>query len=349
MRLLVSSVIRLAIYTTVLSLVDTAIATYAATTNFTEWYNVTDFPNEQAANVSRYVYEALKTAGKDLYPFFEHRCIRSQIYDKLGDLAQADGFVQPTQPFDSVFFVGSSYVSSWAIDTGAGLVLIDTQDNPQEAARVVLSGLEYFGYNGSEIAAVIITHEHADHYGGARFLQDTFGMPIYASSVAWDTMADDPIAPQGLVPPERNITIEDGQDLTIGNTTFSFIATPGHTPGTVSFFFNVYDHGSPHVAAIYGGGGVPSNASAKEEQIGSYEKFSNHAILRGADTLIANHQTQDKSLYNFDLLRHRPCGPSNCDEANPFVIGDEAYLRYLKTMALCVRVQAAREGQILSL
>jgi hypothetical protein len=158
-------------------------------------------------------------------------------------------------------------------------------------------------------------------------------------------MADDPIAPEGLVPPERNRTIEDGQYLTFGNTTFSFVTTPGHTPGAVSFFFDVYYHGAPHIAAKYGGGGVPSNASAREDQISSYAKFSTQAELQGADTLIANHQTQDKSLYNFDVLKHRP---STATDQNPFVIGNEAYLRYLKTMGLCVRLQSAREGMNLA-
>lgn len=324
------------------------LAGYGATTNFSEWFNVTEFPDERPDDVSNYLFQALQTAGKDLYTFFEHRCIQGQVYDELSDLEQADGFVQPARPFDSVFFIGSSYVSSWAIDTGAGLVLIDTQDNPQEATEVVLAGLEYFGYNGSDISAVIITHEHADHYGGARYLQETFDLPIYASAIAWDTMAADPIAPEGLIPPERNLTIEDGQVLSFGNTTFHFVSTPGHTPGTMSFFFDVYDQGVPHVAALFGGGGIPSNASARADQVASYEKFAVQAALQRADTLVANHQTQDKAIYNFDLLRHRPCAGATCDYQNPFVIGNEAYLRYLKTMALCVRVQAARDGQTLS-
>ncbi|KAI1867815.1 uncharacterized protein JN550_006956 [Neoarthrinium moseri] len=338
-----------ALWLTLLSIVSPSLQGYGATSNFTEWFNVTEFPQEQPANVSLYLHQALRVAGPDIYPHFEHRCIRSQVYPELGNLAQADGFVTPIRPFDSLFFVGSAYVSSWAIDTGAGLLLIDTQDNPEEVQKVILPGLEYFGYSGSDIAAVIITHEHADHYGGARYLQDNFGTPIYASEKAWDGMANDTIAPKGLIPPTGNLTIEDGESLTIGNTTISFVSTPGHTPGTMSFFFPVYDLGASHLAAIYGGGGVPSKAEAKDEQITSFEKFSNRARELGADVLLAPHQTQDGSLWKFDLLRHRPCGPYNCDEANPFVIGNDAYLRYLKTMEICVRLQAARDGQFLSL
>lgn len=334
-----------------LSSIAPCLAGYGATTNFTTWFNVTEFPDEQAANVSTYMYEALNTAGDDLYTFAAHRCILGQKYPELSDLQQADGFVQPTRAFDSVFFIGSSYVSSWIIDTGDGLVLIDTQDNPEEAAGVVVPGLEYLGYSGSDIVAVIITHEHADHYGGAAYLQDTFGVPIYASAVAWDGMAADPIAPAGLVPPVRNMTIADGQDLTFGNTTFSFVLTPGHTPGSLSFFFDVYDAGEAHVAAVYGGGGIPANATAKDQQIASFAKFGDAAAARGADTLMAPHQTQDNALYNFDILRHRSAYVSTNSSGtpkNPFVLGSEAYQRYLKTMALCVRIDAARLGQNLS-
>ncbi|KAI0153798.1 beta-lactamase-like protein [Pestalotiopsis sp. NC0098] len=322
---------------------------YGATTNFTTWFNITEYPDEQTANVSTYLFEALQTAGDDLYSFFAHRCIQGQAYPELSDLSQADGFVEPTRAFDSVFFIGSSYVSSWIVDTGAGLVLIDTQDNPDEAARIVVPGLEYLGYSTSDIAAVIITHEHADHYGGARYLQDTYDLPVYASAAAWDGMANDSIAPAGLVPPRRNLTIADGQDLTVGNTTLHFVLTPGHTPGTLSFFFDVYDAGARHVAAVYGGGGVPSAADAKADQIASFGKFAEQAEARGADALIAPHQTQDNALYNFDLLRHRPYYTGGSTPANPFVLGNDAYLRYLKTMAFCVRIQAARLGQDLSI
>ncbi|KAK8070608.1 hypothetical protein PG997_010811 [Apiospora hydei] len=315
----------------------------SSTANFTQWWNATEYPNEQAANVTKYMAQGLEIAGKDLHSYFVNRCIRNQVYPDLADGAQSLGFVKPHRPFDSVFFVGSGFVSSWAVDTGAGLVLIDTLDNPDEAREVLLPGLAHFGYNGSDIAAIIVTHEHGDHYGGARYLQDTFGTPVYALEACWDGMEVDPVKPQGLEIPKRNMTLVDGQDLTIGNTTIRVVATPGHTAGTLSLFLPVYDQGVRHVAGIYGGGGIPKAAAAKEQQIASFAKFAQAAPGAGADVLMSNHPGQDDALNNFDILDHRSSAGGN-----PFVIGTDAYVRYLQAMAVCVRIQAARLGDFLS-
>jgi len=58
------------------------------------------------------------------------------------------------------------------------------------------------------------------------------------------------------------------------------------------------------------------------------------------DTLIANHQTMDRSLIHLDLLEHRPS-----DSENPFLLGADAVDRYFRSIAHCVRVKAARDGQ----
>ena len=97
------------------------------------------------------------------------------------------------------------------------------------------------------IKAVIVTHEHADHYGGARWLQETFDTPVYMTKIAWDDLATDPANPGGLIePPNRNFTLEDGVGVTFGNITVTPVATPGHTAGTVSLFFPVYENGVKH-------------------------------------------------------------------------------------------------------
>ncbi|TLD19816.1 hypothetical protein PspLS_09363 [Pyricularia sp. CBS 133598] len=319
----------------------------SATTDFKTWLNVTEFPNQQSENVTRYLGEALRTAGADLYPHFRYRCQANQVYNPLASGQQSSGFIRPAKPFDGVQFVGESFVSSWAFDIGDGnngVVLVDALNNPDEVKGVVLPGLAKFGYKGSDIRALIITHEHADHYGGARYLQDTFGIPAYATRDAWDVLeAGDPVGPKGLVPPFRNETLADGQELTFGNTTFSFVHTPGHTQGTVSFFVPVMDKGEKHLAGFYGGGGIPAAVKAKDQQIASFEKFANKAMEKGADVLMSNHQTQDNAIYNFDVIA------AGASATNPFVIGKDAYVRYLKTMSLCVRVKAARDGQLLSI
>ena len=44
--------------------------------------------------------------------------------------------------FDNLYFVGRGSVSAWAIKTSAGIILIDTLDNPKEADDFIIAGLK---------------------------------------------------------------------------------------------------------------------------------------------------------------------------------------------------------------
>lgn len=217
------------------------------TTNFTAWDPPTLYPAEQSANISRYLEEAFELSAPNFRLIFQNRCITKQIYEFLSSGASEPGWVEPYPAFDGVYFVGQTWVSAWAIDTGDGLILIDALDNADEAREIIIKGVQKFGFAGSDIKAVIVTHEHADHYGGARWLQETFDAPVYMSEVAWDALATDPARPGNLIePPARNLTLEDGVGVTVGNVTVIPVATPGHTAGTVGLLFPVCENGVRH-------------------------------------------------------------------------------------------------------
>ncbi|UQC89017.1 uncharacterized protein CLUP02_14545 [Colletotrichum lupini] len=307
-----------------------------ARAQFEDFFNITEFPKEQKDNVTKWLNDARTLAGPDLYPYFAHRCILGQVYPELSSATQISGLIAPREVFDRLYYIGQSAVSAWAYNTGDGLVVFDALNNAAEAEGILIPSLETLGFTASDIKHLVITHEHFDHYGGARWLQDNYSFATYASAAAWETLSqiqDGPI---------KDRTISDGDRLTIGNVTFSFFVTPGHTPGTVSTIFEVFDKGTNHVAGFYGGVGIPSSASAKDQQIMSLNRFADLAKKADVDTLIANHQNQDRALYHFDLLDHRPDGTQH-----PFVIGTDAFDRYLKVNRQCVRVKAARDGQFL--
>ncbi|KAF5011063.1 hypothetical protein FDECE_2802 [Fusarium decemcellulare] len=310
-------------------------------TDFSAWFNITEFPNAQAANVSRLQVEAQELATGRLWYDYVHRCINSQKYPTISNNVQTPGWVTPAQPFDSLFFVGYSYVSAWAIDTGDGVILIDTLNNAEEAQKVIIPGLKTFGYTGDDIKALVITHEHFDHYGGAAWFQDTFNTPIYASEAAWAGMS------QLKNTPKKDKILADDDILKVGNTSVRVFTTPGHTAGTISLIFPVYDRGVKHTAGLYGGGGIPSKAEDKVTQVESFLRFARIAKKSGVDVLLSNHQTQDHTLQNLDILANRQCSGKKCTSPNPFVVGTGQYVRYLELMAKCVELQAARQGQIL--
>jgi metallo-beta-lactamase class B len=277
---------------------------------------------------------------------FSHRCILNQVYPELSSLAQSGGLVRPSEVFKGVYFVGTTAVSAWAIDTGKGLLVIDTMNNAADAEGIIVRGVESFGFKGEDIKWVLITHEHGDHFNGARWLQDTYNPAFIASDATWKGMEGNDRAP---VKNSKSIVTGEGDKVKFGTVTFTFHVTPGHTPGTLSFFFPVVDHdGSKHTVGFFGGLGLPRTAADQSTQIQSLQRFSQLSKRAPADVLMANHQLQDRSIYHFDILAHRECKGRKCNTPNPFVLGTEAHSRYFNVQALCVRTYGARLGLSLS-
>src|SRR4030095_9417218 len=105
------------------------------------------------------------------------------------------------------------------------------------------------------------------------------------------------------------------------------------------------------------GWGIPGLAAGKDQQLASVVRFGDIAQRAGVDVLLANHQTQDMSLYNLDLLRHRRLkgsnghaianSPGDFEDPHPYVIGKETYQRYLRVQSEGIRASAAPSGQVL--
>jgi hypothetical protein len=310
--------------------------TVGQSTNFSTYFDAVDFPDAQPENVSYHLNRAVEISSPDLIDLMTYRCVLSQRYIEVREGLGINGFVKPAQVFDGFYYIGQNAVSSWLIDTGEGLVIIDSLNNGDEAERILVPGIEAFGYNPADVKALLITHEHFDHYGGSQYMQQTYGIPIYASEIAWDG-----IESQRRDGPTRDRILEEGP-FQLGNLTVNLIATPGHSPGSMSMIFNVADHGKEMMAAINGGAGTATNVTWRAEQIRSNEKLAAAIEEYNVTVLLANHPTQDRAIANLDILDARvcdgACGP------NPFVVGVDAYQRYLRTMSHCVALQSARDG-----
>ena len=84
---------------------------------------------------------------------------------------RAQWHVEPAKVFDNLYFVGQSEYSAWAVTTSAGIILIDTIYDYSVEVEVA-GGLTKLGLDPAQIKYVIVSHGHADHSGGARFLQE---------------------------------------------------------------------------------------------------------------------------------------------------------------------------------
>jgi metallo-beta-lactamase class B len=147
-------------------------------------------------------------------------------------------------------FVGGKLHSAWLLQTSSGYILLDTIYS-YNSEELIVGGMQRLGLNPRDIRYVVISHAHGDHIGGAELLQE-FGAQVVLDPTDWDTIARYPKRYTGMSP-HRDIDAYDGMPLTLGDTTVTLWQTPGHTPGTLSYTFTVFDHGRP-LNVVYSGG-----------------------------------------------------------------------------------------------
>jgi metallo-beta-lactamase class B len=251
-----------------------------------------------------------------------------------GPPPRSEWYAEPRKVFDNLYFVGQSEYTAWAVTTSDGIIVIDPIYDWSVEAEVV-EGLEKLGFDPRDIKYVLVSHAHRDHVGGARLLQERYGARVIMGAGDWDLLERG----GGSWPkPVRDMIAEDGQKLTLGETTLTLYLTPGHTPGTISTLFQVMDNGAPHTAAIWGGTAYNFLGDADEigwfqRYIASAQRFKQLTREAGADVIISNHSNFDESDTKLAALAQRAAGA-----AHPYVVGNEAIQRYLSVVEECAQV-----------
>lgn len=247
---------------------------------------------------------------------------------------------EPMKVFDNLYYVGERAYSAWAVTTSAGIIIIDAIYD-YSVEEQIAGGLKKLGLDPSQIKYVVISHAHRDHVGGAWYLQERFGARVMMTAADWDLLERNS---QKWPKAKRDIVVTDGQQLTLGNTTLTFIHTPGHTPGTMSTLAPVRDNGKPHVAALWGGTGfnftiTPERPAAYwfDSYIKSAQRFREAAAKAGADVFLSNHPSWDGSdAKMLALAKRAPSAP------HPYVIGTKSLQNYLTIAELCARAGKLR-------
>jgi metallo-beta-lactamase class B len=249
----------------------------------------------------------------------------------------ADDF-EAAKVFDNLYFVGTERLSAWAVKTSEGIILLDTLNNDQEAEAIIVTNMQKLGLDPNDIKYIVIAHGHGDHYGGAKYLKDKYGPSILASSIDWDLMESGKMShvKHWGKPPARDLTIEDGQQLTLGDTSLTLYITPGHTPGTVSMIIPVTDNGKEHVAVLWGGTGFNFDQTPENYDMyaSSAERLRQITNTIGADVLISNHGFVDSTPTKLPALINRKTG-----EAHPYVGGPDSVQNFLTVAEECARAR----------
>jgi metallo-beta-lactamase class B len=238
--------------------------------------------------------------------------------------------IEPFQVFDNLYYVGMDNISAWALMTSEGIVLFEAM-MVANWEQTIVRGLETLQLDPNDIKYIVIGHAHNDHWGGAAFLQQRYGAEVLMGEPDWDHILTWPQIGTPAPIPNKGRGITDGDTLTLGDTTIRFVATPGHTPGTISSLIPVKDGENWHLAAYWGG---PSMSflppEGLEQYIGSTYRLENADPT--TDVELTNHPWGDGTFVKAAALAGR-----GAREPHPFVTGHEGVKRWAETLRRCTR------------
>lgn len=174
-----------------------------------------------------------------------------------------EAYMPPFPIWGNLYFVGTKLASSHLIDTGDGLILLDS--GYAETLYLVMDGIRELGFSPYDIRCIVHSHGHIDHVAGTRSLAARTGAATFLGRRDLDYVTgkrDLSFARElGMTFTETftpDVLLDDGDTVSLGGAVIQCVHTPGHTEGTMSFFFQVTDGARTLRAGMHGGVGMNS-------------------------------------------------------------------------------------------
>ncbi|HEY7171866.1 MAG TPA: MBL fold metallo-hydrolase [Vicinamibacterales bacterium] len=248
-------------------------------------------------------------------------------------------YAEPAKVADNFYFLGTKIHNAWALVGSDGIIVFEALFD-YAAPDEIADGMRKLGLDANKVKYVLLSHAHADHDGGARFLQDKMpNAKLVYGGPDWDAVEKSTNHAGGK--PKRDTVGADGMKLSVGDGSVQIVTTPGHTAGTLSFLFEIKDNGRPLRVAYVGGTAIPFDGSGAyyDGYIASAKKMAKAAADFGATALMSNHTEFDNGFYKAHTAAGRKPG-----EANPFEVGRDGVARYFTVVEECTTAAKLRAG-----
>lgn len=226
-----------------------------------------------------------------------------------------EGSFDPIRVFGNLYFVGTPPASVHIVDTGDGLIMFDT--GYQQSLYRVIDSVYKLGLDLHNVKYILLTHGHIDHMGAAKALKELTGAKIaigekdreYANG-SLDLSYAKELGMEFSENFDPDILLSDGDKICLGATTVRAIATPGHTPGAMSYLFDVSDGVDTYTAGLHGGMGINTLCkefldkyglpySLREDFVRSMHRLNQESV----DIFLGNHMQHNRTEKKADLLR----------------------------------------------
>jgi metallo-beta-lactamase class B len=240
--------------------------------------------------------------------------------------------------FENVYAVGNSETAVYALTSSEGIVLLDA--GFENKAEGLVSQLQKVGLDPAKVKFILLGHGHADHFGGAKYFQDKYGTKIATTAADWDLINAPARGGGGGAKPTKDVVLAEGQPFKFGDLTITPIEIPGHTPGSLAFIFPVKDKGQNRTAGLFGGTVLTTGiltTDALKQYIQSIAHYLDTAKKMNVDVELQNHPIFDGMPGKLAKLK-----TANASDPNPFVIGNDRYLKMWNIVSECIQAEVSR-------
>lgn len=230
-----------------------------------------------------------------------------------------EGNIDPFRLWGNLYFAGGLSASVHIVDTGEGLIVFDI--GYQESLYLIIDSIYRLGFQPSMIRYLMLTHGHIDHCGAAAALREMTGCRIFLGAPDLDAVTganDLTYATEfgmNFVHFTPDVLLNDGDTVRLGNTEVTCIATPGHTAGAMSFFFNVWDGKRGLRAGLHGGMGINTMSSeyliahdlpfsCRDDFVAAMKRIKEERV----DIFLGNH-----AEHNHTLIKAKQLAQGNTD------------------------------------
>ena len=292
-------------------------------------------PKPDNAQSLAHLDTAKKIAGSDAflanpYNFF---CVAGNARAQNNSAPDLD----PTKLFDNVYAVGNSETAVYALTSSEGIVLLDA--GFENKAEALVQQIQKLGLDPARVKYILLGHGHADHFGGSKYFQDKYGTKIGATAVDWD-LINAPTRGGGGAKPAKDVVLAENQPFKFGDLTITPIEIPGHTPGSLAFIFPVKDKGRTRIAGLFGGTVLTTGILTTEplkQYIQSIAHYLETAKKMNVEVEVQNHPIFDGMPEKLANLKS-----AKPTDLNPFVIGNDRYLKMWNIVSECIQAEVAR-------